>query len=59
LSKNQSSIAFNDNMETNKENHNLKENSQLDNLLFSIDIILFLIVCPALAVWRNKCVMTG
>ena len=37
------------NMKTNKENHNLKENSKLDNLLFSVDIILILIVCPALA----------
>jgi hypothetical protein len=59
LSENQSSIASNDTMETNKENHNLKENSHLDNLLFSTDIILFLIVCPALVLWRNKRVMTG
>jgi len=47
------------NMKTNTENHNLKENIQSDKLLFSVDIILFLIVCPVFALWRNKCVMTG
>ena len=42
-------LPLTSNMKTNKENHNLKENSQLHNLLFSVDIILFLIVCQALA----------
>jgi len=42
------------NIKTNKENHNLKENSKLGNLLFSVDIILFLVMCSALALWRTS-----
>jgi hypothetical protein len=45
-------------MKTDKENHNLKENSLLDHLLCSVYIILFLIMILVLDLWRNMSVVT-